>query len=193
MHREELELPVVLEQRRDNLYGEQTVPAEANVVADVNFLPDFPSLSEHESGTELRLCGNFQLLYYAEDRKLHGTSARWERQEPLKLHREADLAVIPEPGQVQSYAGSGSVQLKAEASARYTALARQQIPMLTRIQTGQPKNPDPGRPSLIIRRCGEESLWEIAKSSGSSVERIRQANGLEGECQPGKLLMIPIP
>ena len=190
---EELTVPVILDQGKLSISPEHTMEIRADVAVDACFLPDFPSLSEHESGTELRLCGNFQLLYYAEDRKLHGTSARWEGQEPLKLHREADLAVIPEPGQVQSYAGSGSVQLKAEASVRYTALARQQIPMLTRIQTGQPKNPDPGRPSLIIRRCGEESLWEIAKSSGSSVERIRQANGLEGECQPGKLLMIPIP
>ncbi len=43
------------------------------------------------------------------------------------------------------------------------------------------EEPDPARPSLILRRTGEGGLWELAKACGSTVEAIRSANGLEAE------------
>lgn len=39
---EQLEVPAILESRRETVYGEQSIPAEANLTADVSFLVDFP-------------------------------------------------------------------------------------------------------------------------------------------------------
>ena len=66
------------------------------------------------------------------------------------------------------------------------------VPMVTALEPGQPKQPDPGRPSLILRRAGEESLWDLAKMSGSTVDAIRRANGLEAEPRPDQILLIPV-
>ena len=57
---------------------------------------------------------------------------------------------------------------------------------------GEENRPDPGRPSLILRRAGEGSLWDLAKASGSTVSAIRSANGLEEEPLDDRLLLIPV-
>ena len=52
--------------------------------------------------------------------------------------------------------------------------------------------PDPQRPSLVLRRAGGESLWDMAKKSGSTVAAIRSANKLTEEPKPGQILLIPV-
>ena len=192
MHKEELELPVVLEQRRENLYGEQTVPAEANVVADVNFLPDFPRQRRNDSGVELEYPGIFQVLYYGSDGTLHGSNARWEGRQTLKSAGESILSSVPLPGEPMALTGSDQIQVKAEMPVDMTATTRQRIPMVTAVEMGQLRQTDPDRPALILRRAGEKRLWDIAKDSGSRVEDIRRANGLKGEPEPEQMLLIPV-
>ena len=57
---------------------------------------------------------------------------------------------------------------------------------------GDFKEPDPGRPSLVLRRVGQNTLWEIAKQTGSTMEAIVKANALEGDPDPSQMLLIPI-
>ena len=73
-----------------------------------------------------------------------------------------------------------------------TATTEQLIPMVTGVELGQKKQPDANRPSLILRRAGENRLWDIAKASGSTMEAIRSANGLSGEPAPNQMLLIPV-
>ncbi len=48
------------------------------------------------------------------------------------------------------------------------------------------------RPCFILRRAGEEELWQLAKASGSSELAIRSANGFEGSPEKGRMLVIPV-
>ncbi|MBQ5369184.1 MAG: hypothetical protein IIU56_03105, partial [Peptococcaceae bacterium] len=73
-----LELPVLLENRRENLYGEQTLSGEANVAADVRFLPEFPRQRRSGDALVMETPGTFQVLYYGEDGVLRSGTARWE-------------------------------------------------------------------------------------------------------------------
>jgi len=66
------------------------------------------------------------------------------------------------------------------------------VPMVTGLALGEEKKPDPARPSLILRRAGGQRLWDIAKSTGSTVSGIRKANGLEQEPEEGRILLIPV-
>ena len=54
------------------------------------------------------------------------------------------------------------------------------------------RSKDPNRPSLILRRAGDQCLWDIAKAAGSTMEAIRKANGLSGEPAPEQMLLIPV-
>lgn len=189
---ENLELPVVLENRRENLYGEQTIPAEANGAVDLSFLADYPRQRRTDQGLELEYPGSFQMLYYGADGSLQSANARWEGRQQIPADDHSELMAIPLPGEPQVLTGRGQMQVKAELPVEITATARQKISMVTGITLGSEKKPDPNRPTLILRRAGERSLWELAKGTGSRVEDIRQANGLQGEPVPGQMLLIPV-
>jgi hypothetical protein len=64
--------------------------------------------------------------------------------------------------------------------------------MITAVELGQQKQPDPNRPSLILRRAGDQRLWDLAKDSGSTMDAIRRANGLKGDPLPDQMLLIPV-
>ena len=189
---EDLTPPVILENRQENLYGEQTIPAAANVTADVQFLPDFPRQSRTDSGVQLDYPGQFQVLYYGEDGRLHGSTARWEGSQTLPAGEASRILAVPIGGTAQAITGNGQIQVKAELPVELTAAADASIPMVTGVEPGQQKQPDPGRPSLILRKAGENSLWDIAKASGSTMDAIRRANSLAGEPAPDQMLLIPV-
>lgn len=190
---ENLELPAVLENRRENLYGEQTIPAEANLAADVSFLPDFPRQRRTQNGVEMEIPGIFQVLYYGEDGVLHSGTARWEGQQSLNADENSRITAVPmSPEEPQAVLGSGSITARTDLPMEMTTTARQSIPMVTGVNLGDQRQPDPNRPTLILRRAGEKRLWDIAKTSGSTMEAIRRANNLQDEPAPNQMLLIPV-
>jgi len=71
-------------------------------------------------------------------------------------------------------------------------MTEQKIPMVTGVAMGELKKKDPDRPSLILKRAGEDRLWDMAKQWGSTVDAIRSANHLQAEPVPGQMLLIPV-
>jgi CheY-like chemotaxis protein len=66
------------------------------------------------------------------------------------------------------------------------------LAMVTELEIGEEYPEDPDRPSIILRRVGQEDLWTLAKRAGSTVAAIRQANQLEDEPEDGQMLLIPL-
>lgn len=190
---ENLTMNTVLENRRENLYGEQTIPADANLAADIQFLPDFPLQRRTESGVEMEYPGQFQVLYYGEDGILRSATARWEGRQTIPAHENSRLTAIPMVPDAQAMTGNGQILVKAELPVEMRTTAAQSLPMVTDVELGQQRMPDPNRPSLILRRAGDSRLWDIARESGSTMEAIRNANGLQGEPKPDQMLLIPVP
>jgi hypothetical protein len=71
-------------------------------------------------------------------------------------------------------------------------MAGQEMQAVCALELGEEEKPDPDRASLILRRAGRNSLWELAKKYGSTVESILRANRLSGEPDPEKMLLIPV-
>ena len=88
--------------------------------------------------------------------------------------------------------GSGQITVNGNLSTDLTTTVHQQIPMVTGLELGELRQPDPVRPSLILRRAGGSRLWDIAKENGSSMDAIRRANGLQEEPAPDRMLLIPV-
>ena len=188
-----LEVPAVLETRRENIYGEQTIPGEANLTADVRFLPDFPRQRRGENGVSLEIPGTFQVLYYGEDGVLRSGTARWEGQQVMQADENARITAVPVPTEApQAVPGNGQITASSEIPLELTTTVRQSIPMVTGLELGELRQPDPGRPSLILRRAGDTRLWDIAKASHSTVDAIRRANHLQEDPAPNQMLLIPV-
>lgn len=193
VHTDTLRLPVLLERRTENMYGEQTIPMGANVIADAAFLPDYPRFRTTDGGLLLEIPGTFQVLFYGEDGALQSGTARWEGQWNLPADENARVTVQPElMGQPRATAGDGRIDLRGDMQLKVEATGGQGIPMVTGLSLGEQREPDPMRPSLILRRVGRERLWDIAKETGSTVDAIRLANALEEDPEPNRMLLIPV-
>lgn len=191
---EQVEIPVVLENRREPIIAEQSIPAEVERLVEVGFLPDFPRQRPTEDGIELEMPGQLQALYYGTDGRLRAGTARWEGKLKIHADEKTRLRIMPEmaePPRISEH--SGKIAAACRVPMDITAVTEQTIPMIRGVELAEPRKKDPERPSLILRRAGEERLWDIAKSSGATVESIRRINGLAAEPAPNQLLMIPIP
>lgn len=185
-----LELPAILETRRETLSGEQAIPSEDGTVADVQFLPDYPRQFKTGDGMHLEASGTVQILCYGEDGMLRSGSARWEGQRDLPA--DDSSRILTAPGIPSAELLPGGMAVKLELPLTVTTMGSQGLPMLTGAELGEPRKPDPQRPSLILRRAEGNSLWELAKASGSTRSAIRKANGLEADPVPGQMLLIPV-
>lgn len=190
---EQLELPVVWEEKTDTLRAEQAAEISADRVVDVAFYPDAPGLYRDPEGMNADLNGVFQMLYLDTEGNLQGAAPRWSDTWTMSASEDARVDMVLWPSGIPQATVSGSnVILRSDVLMDTVTTAQQGIPMVTGIALGEMVEPDPERPSLVLRRAGEENLWEIAKQSGSTVAVIEKANRLQGEPEKGRMLLIPV-
>jgi len=192
VQQQSVNLPSVLDSRRENIYGEQTLPIQTDVVADASLLPDFPRIRREENGMTLEQSAMAQILSYDRDGQLRGTSHRMEAAGTVKADEAAELSAVALGGSMQLSDQGDSMLVRAEVPVQMVSTAGEGISMVTALALGEKQEPDPGRPSLILRRAAGDPLWDIARQSGSTVEAIRRANALDGEPEPGRMLLIPV-
>lgn len=193
MERTEANLPAILDSRNENIFGEQTVPAQGDREVDTRVLPDFPQQRRTDNGMTLVFPGSFQTLYYNGSGELQSVGGRYETERNIRADETARVTAIPEkPGEPQVSFGNGSMTLRAEIPVHITWEAGRGIPMIMGLELGEEQARNPDRPSIILRRCDGARLWDMAKKAGSTVEAIRKANALEGEPAPGQILLIPV-
>ncbi len=190
---ENMELPAILETRQENIYGEQTIPQNAGRIVDVSFLPDYPRQRRMGENVEFELPGQFQVLYYGEDGSLQSASPRWEGIFRMNADENSRVYATVQPGsRGQVFQSNGQILLKPEIILGLETQSQQGIPIVTGLELGAEREADPNRPSLILRRAGNGGLWYIAKNVGTTVDAIREANGLTGEPTENQMLLIPV-
>ena len=192
LQQEELRIPVMLDTHQERISGEQDLPIQADTVVDVSFLPDFPRMSRENDRVALEQPGQLQLLYYDREGKLQSASQRWQGTGAMQADETARLTAVPQMPQVQLQPGGDNMMVRGEVPVQVASAAGQGLSMVTGITLGEKQEPDPMRPSLILRRAGKDRLWDMARENSSTVERIRSANGLSGEPEPGRMLLIPV-
>lgn len=190
---EELKLPTVLEQRTEAIQANLQLPGICGDVVDANFLPDFPRQNRSGDQVVLDLTGQFQLLYYAPDGILQGTIGRWENS--MKIAADCDCVLhcmIHQPETVQTASGQEELHMSSQYRMEMCTQGQAGIPMVASLEAPQIEAPDPERPSLILRRSNGESLWDMAKYYGSTVDDIRRINHLDEDAYENRMLLIPL-
>ena len=187
------QLPMVLDEGSQTVHAEQSVPAEGLRVADIAFYPEHGRVVRNDSGVCVELPGQFQMLYYDMEGNLQGVIQHWEDtwQIPAASDSVTQAAVWPS-GIPQAALGGGNAALRADMLLNTMTLGSQGIPMMTALELGELEEPDPSRPSLILRKAGDNSLWELAKGCGSTVQAIQEANALTEEPDAEQMLLIPV-
>lgn len=186
---QQLDAPAVLEKRTDTVSAEVNLSGNPGQVEDVSFLPDHPRQYRENGSLVLEIPGTIQVLSRDEQGNLRAQSGRWEGKLQMSMGENTQLTVHPlAPPMPQSTAGG----YRGELPLRLSTTGGQGIPMVTSLEQPVDASADPQRPSLVLRRAGGESLWDIAKKCGSTVAAIRSANKLQEEPKPGQILLIPV-
>ena len=102
-----------------------------------------------------------------------------------------EVNILP-TGQCSAQPAEKGTDLETNVILGTVVTATRGVPMVTGLELGQPMPKDPNRPSVILRRVGPEGLWGMAKETGSSVDAICKANGLQEAPEEGRMLLIPI-
>lgn len=189
---ETMQLFTVLDTLQQTVPAEQAVQAEGTMI-DTTFCPDHPRQQQAGDSMTMLLPGQFQLLYSDNSGQLQSTVARWEGDWSMPVDNDAlVMANVRPSGRPQTANDGAGILLRADMLMDAMTAAQQAISVVAGLEAGELAEPDPGRPSVILRRAGDNSLWEIAKRAGSTVEAIMDANQLETQPTPERILLIPI-
>lgn len=191
LKKEDLELPQILDRQQVSISVRQALRQNAAEIADVTYLQDFPTLHRGE-GVQMELPGQFQVLWYDENGQLQSSIARTEESWDTPAGEDARIAATVLPGAAPSATAGNGMELRGESLLQVTTTARQGLPLVTGLNLGEERTREPNRPSLILRRAGDAPLWEIAKSTGSTVTAIQKANALEADPTADQILLIPV-
>lgn len=187
-----LALPMELDRCRNTLYCQTVLPGDVSRVVDTWAGPAQPRIRRAGGLTELELWGNMGILYMDGEGQLRGGNGQWSTLWELPTGEDATaMAQVVEMTRPEASL-VGDITLGMDVTAQVLTAGRDGLPMVQSLELGERNALDPSRPSVILRRAGEETLWELAKSSGSTVDAIRRANGLEEEPVDDRILLIPV-
>lgn len=189
----QLNLPAILDERTETIAVEHTMETDAMHVVDATFYPEPPQLRRSGDAVSAEFSGQFQMLGYNPEGQLQSMASRWQDMRTIDASDATSVEMtIPSINPPQVSLNGENADLHMEMPVHMQVVAQQGIPMVTGLELGEVRQPDPDRPSLILRRAGTDSLWEIAKSTGSTVQAIQAANGLDQEPNSEQFLLIPV-
>ena len=188
-----LQMPSLLDTQNRLVRVEQSMDCEASQVLDLAFSPDAPVQMRSDTGLHTQLPGVFTLLYRDMEGNLQSTNAYWEETQITETSPENQMLVTALPSGIpQAIPDANGVTMSADLMTDTDTFSGQGIPMVTELSLGEEIQPDPDRPSIILRRVGQDSLWDLAKATGSTVEAIMAANRLADVPLPETMVLIPI-
>lgn len=193
VQRETLQIPSLLDTQNRLVRVEQSVECEAAQVLDLAFSPDAPMQMRSDADLHTQLPGVFSLLYRDVEGNLQSTNAYWEETQITDTAPENQMLVTALPSGIpQAMPDTNGITMSADLMTDTETFSGQGIPMVTELALGEEIQQNPDRPSIVLRRVGNDTLWDIAKSTGSTVEAIMEANRLTGEPSPETIVLIPI-
>ena len=177
-----LKLPMELENRVEILTADPAF--QDGIVLDMVFMPEQPVQYRDGDMVNLEVPGQFRFLYRDPEGNLQSVTENWSTS--LTVPAADNTRLHPTIAAVDQSDAGAQIKLNLQT------WADQQMPMISALTVGGSKPLDEGRPSLILRPMDADSLWELAKANGSTMDAIRRANQLTQDPQQGQMLLIPV-
>ena len=188
-----LELPVILDSREEVIQSEAIVDDVGGKLIDAVFYPDHPRVTREDGNVMGEFPGVFQVLYYDENGKIQGSAARWEGSWTLPADSDVKVQMcIVKTAEPQSALLGGKANLRCDMTFLAETAMQKGFDAVCGLAIGEDREKEQDAPSLIVRKIGDDTLWDIAKNVGSTVERIQKVNKLTAEPEPDQMLLIPV-
>ena len=188
-----LNIPAVLERRAESIPVSAQIHGAAGELVDISVLPDHPVQRICADGVAFEVNGVCQVLYRDENGDLQTAAARWSAGHTMAADGNCRVcARLAGEERFDCVMTESGMELRGKLELQTQTVSDAGMNMVTALELGEVKEPDPGRPSLILRRVDGQTLWELAKCCGSTPEMIRAVNGLENEPDSRQMLLIPV-
>ena len=188
-----LSMPVRLDERAEKCDIHAECRMDASGIVDAAVRMDHPLQRRMGDVAQLEFPCQFQVLYYDADGKLQSAAAKADGKLELGCASENKVDCFTgRSASVRATASGEGITLFTEAELCVAVSADHGLNVVSGLEVGDAKKPDPARPSVILRRAGEDRLWDIAKEYGSTVEAIRDANHLQNDPPASQMLLIPL-
>ena len=185
-----------LPKRLDCVRQELSVTGECNMSAghilDVCCMTDDIQRMQNGDSVQITVPLKMQVVYTDEGGALQSAMISAQGQCEIPSAPDNDLYIRHMLSSVQANQTADGIAVEASCLLNVDVYAEQGNTMVTGIQLGEQIELDPNRPSLILKSCGDEPLWDIAKKCGTTVDAIREANQLAQEPEKGQMLLIPV-
>ena len=182
-----------LDQKKEPMRMELQLTAPVQQIVDVCVLNDHPQHRQNGDMAQMAVPAQFQVLYYDDAGNLQTGTVRGEENLQIPSDQENNMYAYAQPdGCPMAQINEQGAMLTMQWDLAVDVFSQQGIPMLTQISLGEKCEKDPNRPSLILRKAGNQRLWDIARECGSTVDAIVQANHLQDEPVAGQILLIPV-
>lgn len=190
---EPMQLPMLLESTDIELFAEGNLSGVPEQMVSMNVCGEYPRAYMAQDGVKMGMDGRFHALYKDQEGQMVSDSVSFRTETPLAAAPENQTNLwLGAPSQPEMMSGSDGMLMRTRYPVTVHSYSGNSIPMVTELEIGPMEEPSPDRPAIILRRAGEESLWEIAKDCGSTVAAIKNVNGLSEEPVPGQMLLIPV-
>ncbi len=188
LRQQELALPAVLDMGHEILKVEVSMDDDIQML-DAAMVLSHPIQHRGPGKVEMEIPGSFQIFGYGNDHSAIGNSIRWERKSEIPMY-DGTALFARSSSRGKKMILSTTVNGELAVDTLLTGLT--DIPMVTGMELGEQTEAKSDRPSLILRRVGNSSLWDIAKAYCTTVETIREANGITDEPSDDQVLLIPV-
>lgn len=185
-------IPALLDMCQETMHLEQSLDISGSQIVDVFFSTEHPSVAVEENMAELTVEGTAQVLFCDQSGALASSVAKTEGAWRIPCDPNGKVQPIACPSGSPKAALGGGASVRCDVAVEAAVTAQQGLPMVTGLELGEMNEPDPARPSLVLKRADDQGLWNVAKQCGSTVEAIRKANHLTDEPVIGQILLIPI-
>ena len=159
-------------------------------MADLSLNIGLPEKRRNSDGAELEIPCQFSALYYDTEGLLQSATTKFSGTHGVDAD-SMDAWTQPD-GTLQAIAGMDSTIMRGGYSLQIGHTEDVELMPVSALTADEPREKDPARPSLILRKAGNSSLWDIAKQCGATVKAIQEANDLQGEPDPDRVLLIPV-
>lgn len=174
--------------------GEMNVAASTQKVIDVIACPDSPILRRDDRNIKCIIPINTSVTYMDNDGTIRSHESKGELLYESVLDENVlcclHAAIYEQPIALASY---DTVTVRISAQLKIESFMGDRLHTIQSARVEQRERSTFDGPSLIARKIGKESVWDIAKRCGSTVDAICEANGLTaGVAQEGTVLLIPV-
>ena len=188
-----LSIPALLDSCQQTMHMDQSLQTDIGKIMDVSFYTEHPTTVKDGANVQMTVPGQFQLLYQDAEGRLQCALQRVENQLELACGDNTGVnSSVKISGHPDAALSTDGASMQCDVFVNATVSMQQGLNMVHGLHLGELKEQDPARPSLILKRMGERTLWDLAKECGSTIETIRQANRLTDDPQPEQMLIIPV-